>query len=85
MGATLESMLVKATTANEAVVKITKSLNTDDPYSGWFNTCDEYVDKTYKIREDDFEDWVEENGEKRVLYVIKWDTEHYYGCAWCAC
>ena len=85
MGATLETMRVKATTAKEAAVKIIHSADTDDCYSGWFNTCSEYVDKTYKIREDEFEDWVCENGEKRVLYVMKETTEEYIGWAWCAC
>jgi len=85
MGATLETMKVKATTAKEAAVKIIGSGFGNDPYSGWFDTCHEFVDKTFKLREKDFEDWVAENGEKRVLYVIKETTTEYIGCAWCAC
>jgi hypothetical protein len=85
MGATFETMTVKATTAKEAAVKIINSSTDTDPYSGWFNTCSEFVDKTYKMREDDFEDWVLDNGEKRVLYLIKMSTTTYLGCAWCAC
>lgn len=85
MGATFETLMVKATTAKEAAVKIINSSTDTDPYSGWFNTCDGFVDKTFKMREKDFEDWVLENGDKRTLYLIKWDTEHYFGCAWCAC
>ena len=85
MGATLETMTVKATTEKEAAVKIMYSSNDSDPYSGWFNTCHEYVNKTYKLKEDEFIDWVEENGEKRVLYLIKMSPTEYLGCAWCAC
>jgi len=85
MGATLETMRVKATTAKEAAVKIIGSGFGNDPYSGWFDTCHEFVDKTFKLREKDFEDWVAENGEKRVLYVIKETTTEYIGCGWCAC
>lgn len=85
MGATLESIRVKATTAKEAAVKIMNSGYGNDPYSGWFDTCHEFVDKTFKLRESEFEDWVEENGEKRVLYVMKDTTTEYVGWAWCAC
>ena len=85
MGATLETMRVKATTAKEAAVKIIGSGFGKDPYSGWFDTCHEFVDKTFKLLEKDFEDWVAENGEKRVLYVMKDTTTEYVGCAWCAC
>ena len=58
MGATLETMRVKATTAKEAAVKIIGSGNGNDPYSGWFDTCHEFVDKTFKLKESEFEDWV---------------------------
>ena len=85
MGATLETMRVKATTAKEAAVKIIGSGYGNDPYSGWFDTCHEFVDKTFKLKESEFEDWVAENGEKRVLYVMKDTTTEYVGWAWCAC
>lgn len=85
MGATLETMTVTATTEQEAAVKIMHSSSDNDPYSGWFNTCDVFVNKTYKLKEDEFEDWVAENGEKRVLYLIKMSPTEYLGCAWCAC
>ena len=85
MGATLEFTKVKATTAKEAAVKIMYEGNETDPYSGWFNTCGEFVDKTYKIRESEFSDWVLNRGEKRVLYIIKISPTEYEGGAWCAC
>lgn len=85
MGATLETMTVEATTAKEAAVKIIGSGFGSDPYSGWFDTCHEFVDKTYKLKENEFTDWVMDNGEKRVLYVIKMTTTTYLGSAWCAC
>ena len=84
MGATLEFMKVKATTAKEAAVKIMYDRNETDSYSGWFNTCVEFVDKTYKIRESEFSDWVLNRGEKRVLYIIKISPTEYEGGAWCA-
>lgn len=85
MGATLETMTVEATTAKEAAVKIIGSGFGNDPYSGWFDTCHEFVDKTYKLKENEFTDWVMDNGEKRVLYVIKMTPTTYIGSAWCAC
>lgn len=85
MGATLETMRVKATTAKEAAIKIIGSGNGNDPYSGWFDTCHEFVDKTFKLKESEFEDWVAENGEKRVVYVMKDTTTEYVAWAWCAC
>lgn len=85
MGATLETIRVEATDCKEAVMKIIHSGDTDDCYSGWFNTCSDYVNLTYKVTEDDFQEYVTEKGEKRVLYVMKDGTEHFIGWAWCAC
>ena len=85
MGATLETIKVEATTAKEAAVKIIYGCGTDDPYSGDFNTCSEYTDLTYGIREDEFEKYVAENGEKRRLYILKDSPTEYIGWAWCAC
>ena len=85
MGATLEFTRVEATYAKEAAVLIIYGCGETDPYSGDFNTCSEYVDKTYKITEDEFFDWVQMDGEKRVLYLIKISPTEYNGAAWCAC
>ena len=85
MGATLETTRVEATNSKEAAVKIIYGCGTDDPYSGDFNTCGEYTDLTYKIREDEIEDYVIEHGDKRTLYLIKDTPETYIGWAWCAC
>ena len=85
MGATLEFTEVTATTAKEAAVKIMYDGNETDPYSGWFNTCSEFVDKTYEMGEDEFFDWVQDDGYKRVLYLLKISPTEYKGAAWCAC
>ena len=85
MGATLETMTVEATTAKEAAVKIIHDSTDTDPYSGWFNTCDGFVDKTFTMKENDFENWVFDNGDKRTLYLMKMTPTTYVGWAWCAC
>lgn len=88
MGATLELTRVSAKSWKEAVNKVV-DVSTNfyglNPYSGSFNTISDWKEcKKSFNSEDEFEDWVCENGDKREAYVWKKGTK-YVLCGWCAC
>lgn len=86
MGATLEFTRVKAQSFTGAIRLLNEQSWSDDPYSGDFNTCHDYEDKSRKFESvNDFCDWVEEEGEKREAYFYKLDGDRWLIGAWCAC
>lgn len=86
MGATLEFTRVKAKSFTGAIRELHDRPMSDDPYSGDFNTCHDYEDKSRKFEDvGEFCDWVEEEGEKREAYFYKLDEDRWLIGAWCAC
>jgi hypothetical protein len=86
MGATLEFARLKAKDCRTAVVVLHEGFYTSDPYSGDFNTCDEFYDYSNRFENvNDFTDWVEEDGEKRVAYFYEYEKGRWLVGAWCAC
>lgn len=86
MGATLEFARLKAKDCRTAVVVLHEGFYTSDPYSGDFNTCDEFYDYSKRFENvNDFTDWVEEDGEKRVAYFYEYEKGRWLVGAWCAC
>lgn len=86
MGATLEFTRVYASSFGDAVRQLGEQTMSDDPYSGDFNTCYEYENKSRKFESaEEFCDWVEEGGEKREAYFYKLDGDRWLVGAWCAC
>lgn len=86
MGATLEFTRVKAETYGRAVTELQDTYYTSDPYSGEFNTCDEFYNYSKRFEDvNDFTDWVEEDGEKRVAYFYQYEKGRWLVGAWCAC
>jgi hypothetical protein len=88
MGATLELTRVSAKSWKEAVSKVVE-VSTNyygiNPYSGSFNTISDWYECNKSFdSEDDFEDWVCDNGDKREGYVWKKGNK-YVLCGWCAC
>ena len=86
MGATLEFKRIKAKDYASAIRELQDNCYSSDPYSGDFNTCDEFYNHS-KIFENvtDFTDWVEEDGEKRVAYFYEYEKGRWLVVAWCAC
>lgn len=86
MGATLEFEKIYATDFNSAQRKLEERQLSNDPYSGLFNTCDDYfnVSKSFESSEK-FMDWVEEDGIKREAYFYRVDDEKWLVGGWCAC
>lgn len=86
MGATLEFARIEAKDFSEAVRKLRVDFYTSDPYSGDFNTCDEFYDYSKKFEDvNSFDDWVEEDGEKRVAYFYQYEKGRWLVGGWCAC
>ena len=88
MGATLELTRVSAKSWNEAVRKVVDVSIQHygmHPYSGSFNTIRDWneCNKSFES-EEEFEDWVCDNADKREGYV--WNKgKKYVLCGWCAC
>ena len=86
MGATLEFTRVRANDYRSAVRQLQEQTMSSDPYSGDFNTCYDYDNKSRKFESvEEFTDWVEEDGEKREAYFYKLDGDRWLVGAWCAC
>ena len=86
MGATLEITRVIADSYYSAIRRLQDQEISDDPYSGDFNTCGDYSNRTNKHENaQDFFDWVEEYGEKREAYFYRIDGNRWYVSGWCAC
>ena len=86
MGATLEFARLEAKDYRTAIVILQEGFYTTDPYSGDFNTCDEFYNYTKKFEDvNQFNDWVEEEGEKRVAYFYEYDKGRWLVGGWCAC
>jgi hypothetical protein len=86
MGATLEFTRLEAKDYRTAIVILQEGFYTTDPYSGDFNTCDEFYDYSKRFSDvTEFSDWVEEDGEKRVAYFYKYDDGRWLVGGWCAC
>ena len=74
MGATLEFARLEAKDYRTAIVILQEGFYTTDPYSGDFNTCDEFYNYSKKFDDvNQFNDWVEEEGEKRVAYFYEYE------------
>ena len=86
MGATLEFARLEAKDYRTAIVILQEGFYTTDPYSGDFNTCYDYDNKSRKFESvEEFTDWVEDEGEKREAYFYKLDGDRWLVGAWCAC
>lgn len=86
MGATLEFTRLRAESYSSAKVQLQEQTMSQDPYSGDFNTCYDYDNKSRKFETaEEFCDWVEEEGEKREAYFYKLDGDRWLVGAWCAC
>lgn len=86
MGATLEFTRVKAQSFTGAIKQLQEKTLSTDPYSGDFNTCYDYDNKSRKFESvNAFADWVEEEGEKREAYFYRLDGDIWLIGAWCAC
>lgn len=86
MGATLEFTRVTAKDYREAVRQLREQTLSSDPYSGDFNTCDDYYNYSSRFKDaDSFCDWVEDEGEKREAYFYKLDGDRWLVGGWCAC
>ena len=86
MGATLEFARLEAKDYRTAIVVLQEGFYTTDPYSGDFNTCDEFYNYTKKFDDvNQFNDWVEEEGEKRVAYFYEYEKGCWLVGGWCAC
>ena len=86
MGATLEMTRIIADSYYNAIRKIQEQETSSDPYSGEFNTCGDYSNRSNKHKSvEDFFDWVEDEGEKRTAYFYKCDNDRWEVVGWCAC
>jgi len=86
VGATLEFTRVKASTFSDAVKQLQEQTMSSDPYSGDFNTCSDYYNRTSKHDSvDSFADWVEDEGDKWEAYFYEYEKERWIIGAWCAC
>jgi hypothetical protein len=86
MGATLEFTRVRANDYRTAIRQLQDQEMSSDPYSGDFNTCHDYYNKSKSFESaENFCDWVEDEGEKREAYFYKLDGDRWLVGAWCAC
>lgn len=86
MGATLEFRRIEAKDCQTAVRLLHEEFYTSDPYSGDFNTCNEFYNYSRRFKDvNAFDNWVEEHGEKRVAYFYEYEKGRWHIGGWCAC
>lgn len=90
MGATLDYVSVQAETSEEAInIAVGNALyeHGRSPYSGTLATISDWsvLRRGRFESQDDFYDWVEENGDKRDGYIWQSSEDIWNLCGWCAC